>query len=224
MKITSNILSIPPYLSVAWKDIFSLHTKTDSFGLPTILVVTLRNQSQMEIPHLENSTLEEIFDAFSRYSEQEKPIEKKDGPFHFALPLKKEGEPFHAPMAHNPEQANLPNLPPEMLEKVTQIAKIFGLENTSLLPTPEPHCNCIHCQIIRSLHGGAPLSPLSMEEEVSPKDLTFRHWDIKQVDTKLYTVTNPLDAAEQYSVFLGEPIGCTCGEKKCEHIHAVLST
>ena len=40
----------------------------------------------------------------------------------------------------------------------------------------------------------------------------------------LIVVTNPLDANEHYNVFLGDPIGCTCGQKNCEHIRAVLNS
>ena len=62
------------------------------------------------------------------------------------------------------------------------------------------------------------------EEIVSDEDLAFRDWEIKQTTDEKYQVTNPLDANEQYNVFLGNPLGCTCGEKNCEHIRAVLST
>ncbi|NGX33463.1 MAG: hypothetical protein K1060chlam4_01531, partial [Candidatus Anoxychlamydiales bacterium] len=40
----------------------------------------------------------------------------------------------------------------------------------------------------------------------------------------LYRVTNPLDENEHYSVFLKDPIGCTCGKKNCEHVKAVLNS
>ncbi|MGH2612567.1 MAG: hypothetical protein ACRDFB_05905, partial [Rhabdochlamydiaceae bacterium] len=62
------------------------------------------------------------------------------------------------------------------------------------------------------------------EEEVSDEDLKFRTWDIKQENDKLYSVTNPLDKKEHYNVFLGKPLGCTCGNKNCEHIQAVLKS
>lgn len=228
MKITATILSIPPYVSVAWKDICSLHTKFDSLGDPTFLVITLKSHAQVEVPHLMREDLEEIFDAFTKYNEQEKLAEKKalEGPFHFAIPLKKlpSGDTaLPSSTAHNPDQANIPDLPPEMLGKLTQIAKIFGLEDTSLLPQPEEHCNCIHCQVIRSLHGSTPLPPIVIEEEVSENDLSFRNWEIKQTAEKLYLVTSRLDPNEHYTVFLGTPLGCTCGSKNCEHIQAVLS-
>ena len=61
-------------------------------------------------------------------------------------------------------------------------------------------------------------------EEVTIDDLRFREWDIKQTGDKLYTVANPLHAEEHYTVFLGSPIGCTCGEQNCQHIRAVLNS
>jgi hypothetical protein len=67
-------------------------------------------------------------------------------------------------------------------------------------------------------------APLEEIEEVSDEDLKFRDWEIKQTAEQLYTVTNPLDANEHYNVFLGSPLGCTCGDKNCEHIRAVLTS
>ena len=64
----------------------------------------------------------------------------------------------------------------------------------------------------------------TVEEEITEDDLKFRNWDIRQTADKLYAVTNPLDENEHYSVFLGTPLGCTCGEKNCEHIRAVLNS
>lgn len=235
MKITAKLLSIPPYVSVAWKDISTLHSKTDSTG-QLILVITLRNLTQIEVPHMDKPALEEIFHAFSHHHDQETPLENKllgGNPFQFTLPLKQgsSNDVISSSMSHNAGQADLPNLPPDILEKITQIAKIFGLEDTNLLPRAEPHCNCLHCQVMRSLQGELPItsdSAASTEEEVSLEELTFKQsdekWDVKQVAEKLYTVTNLLDANEHYNVFLGNPLGCTCGNKKCVHIHAVLST
>ena len=227
MKISAKLLNIPPYISTAWKDISSLHTKKDDRGNP-ILVVTLKNQTEVEVPTLEETSINEIFETFARYNEAEKPAIKTgiDSPFVFSIPMKKTSpiESLGPSMTHNPEQANLPNLPPEMLEKVTNIAKAFGLDDTSLLPRPETNCNCLHCQIVRSLHGETPALTAPLEEAISEEDLQFRGWDIKQTDEKLYLVTNPLDENEHYTVFLGDPLGCTCGEKTCEHIRAVLSS
>ena len=125
-------------------------------------------------------------------------------------------------MQHNPDQANLPPMSPEVLKKITMIARVFGLEDTSALPKAEPHCNCVYCQVARSLHGEE--ASFEQIEEVSDEDLKFRNWEIAQTGEKLYCVTNPLDTNEHYNVFLGTPLGCTCGSKNCEHIRAVLNS
>ena len=120
----------------------------------------------------------------------------------------------------------MPNLPLEFLLKVKEILHAFGLDRAEEMPPVEPSCNCPYCQIRRTPlnSGGSAEEAIVAEEEISDKDLSFRTWDIKQTAEKLYLVTNPLDEREQYSVFLGDPLGCTCGQKNCEHIRAVLNT
>ena len=109
-------------------------------------------------------------------------------------------------MQHNPEEANAPNLPHEILEKVTMITQTLGIENPSLLPSPESNCNCLHCQIAKAMQMGLPLKEESEEEEiVTDADLSFRSWDVEQTGDNLFTITNPIDSAEQYSVFLWQP-------------------
>ena len=100
------------------------------------------------------------------------------------------------------------------------------------MPAAEPHCNCMYCQIARafsdkeSLVDQDTVNP-EIEEAVSDVELTFREdWIInpESSNKNLYLVINPSDEAEKYTVFLGKPIGCTCGEKNCEHIRAVLNS
>jgi len=64
----------------------------------------------------------------------------------------------------------------------------------------------------------------NFDEEVKDEELTFKdEWEVKETGDKLlFSVHNPLDPKECYSVFLGDPIGCTCGKKNCDHIKAVL--
>jgi len=229
MKITSTILSIPPYLSTTWKNISSLHMREEK-GLFT-LVVILQNRVQVEVPGLDKATVDSIFEAHARYAESSEnelssmknPLE---GPFSFSLPIKPDGpiDSLGMAMQHNEEQANLPPLPPDVLNKITMIARAFGLDDATTLPKAEPHCNCIYCQVTRALQGEQTLEKVPAHEEVTDDDLKFRNWDVKQAAEKLYTVTNPLDENEYYSVFLGDPLGCTCGQKNCEHIRAVLNT
>jgi hypothetical protein len=66
----------------------------------------------------------------------------------------------------------------------------------------------------------APQEP----EEVLPEDLKFKDWEIVQKGDQIYEVISPLDKNEHYQVFLGTPLGCTCGAKNCEHIRAVLNS
>ena len=65
---------------------------------------------------------------------------------------------------------------------------------------------------------------LTQEEEVTDRDLSFQQWAIEQTGDKLFCVTNKLDRLEKYNVFLGDPVGCTCGIQGCEHILAVLKS
>jgi hypothetical protein len=223
MKITSTILSIPPYLSTTWKNISSLHVKP--VGNLFTLIVLMQNRIQVEVPNLNKETVDEIFEAHARAAEEENPLKNAlENPISFSLPVKGDGaiESLGKSLQHNPEQADLPVLPPEALKKITLIAKAFGLEDSSVLSTPEPNCNCIYCQITRALRGEEENSENG--EEISAEDLTFRDWDVKQTEDQLYIVTNPLDANEYYQVFLGTPLGCTCGHKNCEHIRAVLNS
>jgi hypothetical protein len=152
------------------------------------------------------------------------------------LPFKLGGmqgvEGLGAAMQHNIEHANAPDLPQEILEKIASIATIIAPEDVNEVPQPEPHCNCPHCQIARAINEGLgnTVRPFSgdevVQEEIVEKvldeELSFQQWEIQQTGDKLFTVVNKLVPEEKYSVFLGEPVGCTCGNEGCEHMLAVL--
>lgn len=223
MKITPKILSIPPYLSTTWKNISSLVVKPDGDFLK--LVVILQNRVQVEIPSLNKEIVDQVFEAHAKYAELEGgPLFPLDGAYHLDLPFKSAEtgpELLSSSMHHNPDQKDLPPLPPDILKKIGTIVKAFGLEDFSLIPQSEENCNCMYCQVVRSIRGE---EKEPHEELISEEDLKFKTWDIEQAGEKLYTVINPLDQNERYNVFLGEPLGCTCGQKNCEHIRAVLSS
>jgi hypothetical protein len=121
-------------------------------------------------------------------------------------------------LQHNPEQANLPPIPAHVLSKILTILQSISPNGEELLFDKEhPGCHCTSCQLARASDG-------EKEEIVDAAELTFRDWEVSQKDQKLYEVVNPLDTNEHYTVFLGDPIGCTCGSKNCEHIRAVLHT
>ena len=117
-------------------------------------------------------------------------------------------------------------MPPDVIEKITSITKALGMDIEQMnIPKAEPHCNCPYCQIAKVIQGESKDSPKEeIEEEVTEDDLRFRDWDIKQEGDKIYIVSNPLDTNEHYQVFLGNPVGCTCGEKNCEHVRTVLNS
>jgi hypothetical protein len=239
MRINAKTLSIPPYISTAWKNVLSLHI--EETGDYPLLVVTLANQTRIEIPRLDLSLMDAVFAAHEKHlnAETELPPTLSKSLF---LPLSNEEpspSPFHfnagnlesvsAYLQHNAEQMNSPNLPPEVLNKVSALSKTVGITDPNILPKAEPHCNCPHCQIARAIQNGidnelTSEETIDLEEEVSEEDLTFRTWDIHKTSDNLYLVMNPLDDVEHYSVYLGDPIGCTCGCKNCEHIEAVLKS
>lgn len=229
MMINQKILSIPPYISTAWDNVVSLHMKGGH------LMVSLKDGEVIAIPNLSGEQIEQIFSFhskflesdFSRQSVTHTASKKGMLPFHFAIGTP---ESFASVLQHQPEQKNAPDLPPEILAKITAITKIIAPDDSQHFPKPEPHCNCMHCQFARALQKGSEgekevlESTLLIEEEISLQDLSFSQWEITQAGEKLYTVINRLDSQEKYSVYLGHPIGCTCGGQNCEHIVAVLKS
>lgn len=232
--INRKILSIPPYISTSWDNVAALYMDPANEG--TTLIISMVNTNTIKIPNLNPDILTKIFQTHSDFVSEkikQKPANDPSSLFNMenvvslGFPMRLGGglEGLGAAMQHNSEQANAPSLPKEVLEKIAAVAKIMD-QDLSLSRTlkAEPHCNCMHCQIARAIVGDSPLDEQIIEEEVSDEDLKFRSWDITQTGDKLYTVSNPLEKDEHYNVYLGEPLGCTCGQKNCEHIKAVLNT
>ncbi len=225
-KIDSKSLILSPYISTSWKHVLSLSMEGSD------VIIELSSGKKISIPNLSEETIDEIFTAHASFMEQEEePTQSSKKPFEemsFGIPLQGGGgvglDNIPMAMQHNPEAKDMPDLPPEIIKKITSVAKVLGIDDPSQLPKPEPHCNCMHCQIAKALHISSGAVEENFDEEVSDEELTFRSWDIEQKSDKLYVVINPLDEKELYNVYLGDPIGCTCGEKNCEHIKAVLSS
>lgn len=259
MKITPKILSIPPYLSTSWPQIHSIYKRDNE------LVVRLVDGATISIPDLKTQEIEAIFAAHSIFIETShlgsSSTHEQQSPMHIlhtkphtniasspgqniegipGMHLNFENmESFSSALQHNLEQAHMPNLPSEILNKIAAIAKIVAPTEIPNMPRPEPHCNCPHCQIARAIHGlpaeekmgdAAPsLLPhkeevVKEEEVIDDKDLSFQEWDITQTGENLYSVVSKLEPTEKYNVFLGNPVGCTCGNSGCEHILAVLKS
>lgn len=218
MKINSKMLSLPPYVSTSWRDVQSIHQKDGC------LVISLLNGENVMITGLSEAIIDSIFAAHAAFLEEEAREEEVNPTRVFAagnFSLENVGQ----MLQHNSEQAHAPNLPREMLHKIADIAKMVVPDDPEQLPKAEPHCNCMYCQIARVISGAAPIKDSETkapEEAIDDRELSFQQWDIAQVDDSLYSVTNRLDAKETYRVFLGNPMGCTCGTLHCEHLVAVL--
>ncbi|NGX59422.1 MAG: hypothetical protein KR126chlam3_00573 [Chlamydiae bacterium] len=241
MKINQKILSIPPYISTSWKNVISLHLEEHN-GV-SVLIIGLVNGSTIEIPGLDKKSLEATFAAHEKHLELD--VTDLVGPNESSqMPMLPPGM-FENPSAilslplrfgldanmgnllqHNPEAADSPDLPKEVIEKIASLSKVVGLDNVDNFPKPEPHCNCMHCQIMKAMQEDSQNHSHDdhEDEEVSEDDLRFREWDIDQKGDNLFIVTNPFNAEEHYNVFLGNPVGCTCGQPNCEHIRAVLNS
>jgi hypothetical protein len=244
MKINSKIFNLPPYISTSWNKISSLHMNGNN------LLVTLFNGEVISIPNLPPTLVETIFACHAAFLEEEAAkktsnppdISRANHPLAQMMMGMEQGveSPFrfgfgtldgmNSVLDHNPAQADSPEIPKEILQKIASIAKIVAGDENMPMPKAEPHCNCVHCQIARAVANGIQeahpqwSSTQITEEPISEADLLFQEWDIKEIGPKIYSVAHRLDPAKKYQVYLGEPLGCTCGEPGCEHILAVLKS
>lgn len=222
MRINEKVLSLPPYISTSWANISHLQMNQHSE-----LEVILHNGSLVKVPGLSKEELEQVFLCHAKSIEDTAPV----GDDHFGLNpgmVLSGMENFTGMMQHDPNQSGASDLPSEVLAKIADMGKFLGINtDTFNIPEGEPDCNCPYCQISRAVHGhvkGPDLQENIENTEVSNEELTFREWNVDQKNEKLYEVTNPFDANEKYSVYLGDPIGCTCGKNNCDHILAVLKS
>ncbi len=232
MKITPKILSIPPYLSTRWENVTALRVEGGN------LLVSLADGTICSIPDLSEETINTVFATHAQISEKiESEKEDLSGLVSgmrsgikdiFGL-FSKLGEnsitSLGKVLEHDPSNTEMPNLPDEIVKKVELLLNIIPQEDVLEMPPAESGCNCMYCQINRILRQETPHAEtdlLSSEEPVEETELEFSQWNVENIDEKLYKVTNKLDPKEEYRVFLGDPIGCTCGKPHCDHILAVL--
>lgn len=229
IKINEKILSIPSYISTKWSNIVSIYMNNG------LLHINLLDENIIPIPDLDKETIDLIFKYHALYLESHQDDLTNDyelsyGKNDISEILEQVNTtmqigigPMHGianSMQHNPRQSDAPDLPQEILEKIAAISKILKADN-AILPEAFPSCNCFHCQIARTLN---PCKKDENEESIYDSELNFQQWDIAQTGENLFSVMNRLDHNESYHVYLGEPIGCTCGKQGCEHIIAVLKT
>lgn len=237
MQVDETALSLPPFLSTSWDNVLSIHMEVQEMeneDPSDLLIVTLISGTEIEIPGLSDQLVDKIFEAHSNYlkkasarntrEEDDEMLASITLPMSIGIPSESG---MMTIMDHTPEQSHLADLPKEMLARIAGTLLEIGIPDDAT-PKGEPHCNCPYCQIAREIakqkNGTSILDELEEEEEVSDSDLKFRDWDVIKEDEKLYSVKNPFDHTESYSVFLGSPLCCTCGLKNCAHIKAVLET
>lgn len=232
MLINSKILSIPPFISAQWNQIEFITTENDS------VIVHFRSGKEAEIPEASPELIQKIFQAHKSFAESERQIALPP------IPPLPQGTPLFGtsdikvafssmdpgsvgiPLQHLEELRDAPNIPPEVLEKVRSVSKLVPPEDLVNSAKPVENCNCPFCQIASAIHEDASLKLAQEieEETVDDADLKFEEWKIEQKGDKLFEVQSKLDSDESYSVYLGEPVGCTCGKQGCEHILAVLKS
>lgn len=247
IKITEQLISIPPHISTTWDKIIFLQTTEDFETKNLILVIHLLDGKVVQIPGLDSTLIDIVFAAHMQYLEGRgnqtvqsteppkslsnllqqltglSPEQLSSMPIRLGISTFPGIEGIEMAFQHNQEQANAPNMPLEILDKITSMAKMMSGGDLGAFAKAEPHCNCMHCQVCRAITGTSKLEQVQeIDESVSEEDLTFKSWEIDQLGENLFKVSHPLDPKEEYSVFLGTPVGCTCGQNHCEHIKAVL--
>lgn len=241
MLINRDVFSLPPYISTSWGHVMALFMREGTLN------VVLSDGTMIKIPRLASEVVERIFAAHASYLEEQSGKGLRQQPREgggvttFEMPFRLNIgnlEGLATALQHSPEQADMPDLPSEMLEKIGTMAKIAGLSDPEQIPKAEPHCNCAHCQIARAIYKSmtgeglarAPSevktastsSPLKTGSSLNTGD-ALEKWIVEQCDEHLYQVINREDADENYKVYLGEgQVGCNCGEHGCDHILAVL--
>lgn len=250
MEINPRFISLPPLLSVAWHQVASIHMEED------LLVVTLISGSSIELPNLPTEIIKRIFTAHcfflrhdppartaqqlsqARAREQQNSIspllDAAVGDSSDQIAGIRVGftslDGISSALQHDPTMSQAPDIPQEVLNKIAAVSKILAPDESDVLPKAEAGCNCMHCQIIRTIQSelGKPEDKnekLGSDEEqimVTDEELTFQEWEIRQDGEKIFSVISRSEPNEQFQVHLGEPIGCTCGEVGCKHIVAVL--
>lgn len=222
MKITVELISIPPFISTSWSEIAAI-TK------PSINTVTfmLKNGTSIDVSDLEEHTINEIFTCHQEFLLNKAENNTKKVPFDLeqVTSLGLSDLPFlGGSFTHSTALSDSPNIPESLLSRIRSLSSQTNFSDITLasMPTAVDACNCPYCQIVNAMRPVA--ESIDSDKVVSDEDLTFSQWEITPQENNLYTVTNIENKEEQYSVFLGTPIGCTCGTNNCSHIKAVLES
>lgn len=231
MIINREVFSLPPYISTSWGHVAALYMKDD------VLVVALDEGIVISIPSLVPNIVQQIFDAHAAYLTEEakrgqtkQKLREMEGTvveFPFKTSMGLDGM-MSSSMQHNPEQAHAPDIPKDILNKIVGITKLLGPEDANQFPKAEPHCNCMYCQIARAVHSALDdddaieIVAENKREPIAPPTPHESSWIVAKEDEHIYNVHHKDSPEETFKVFLGDQVGCTCGQSGCAHMLAVL--
>lgn len=233
--VTEKFLHISPYLSTTWSEVSSLRQEGPN------LFIALKNFTEVKIPFLKEKQLEAIFTFHEKYLDHffsaKQPLIESPPPF--AQDLLSSFQPSRekmlqfaigtpgdiSDMEHNPHLKDLPELDPEVIKKIVSIVKVLTPEGEEAFLSKESveGCNCPACQIRHFLEKENQ-SGITQEEEFLEKPTEVMPWIISSVGENLYKVESKENPEEVAHVFLGNPLGCSCGEHGCPHLIAVLKS
>jgi hypothetical protein len=228
--ITDRFISIPPKVSVSWREITSLYMRDEGLHL------LLKGGELVVLHDLSDEMIDKIFHHHALHLDRRAEERHREvmGPLGRLMQLPEGTESVvrigFAPLdamgmmvQHNPDQKDAPPLPNDLIEKISGVLRLLSPDDPDALPKPEGNCYCFHCQIARSIQPAAEKDE-EIDEEINPSELSFSDWEVQEAGDKLFSVTNKLNKEERYSVYLGTPVGCTCGRENCEHIVSVLKS
>ncbi len=249
MKINQRVLHIPPYISCKWSEIASIRVET--IEGKDLLHVHLLSGAKATVLNLTQDEIDLIFKMHVHHleevaEEEEKFKNVKEIPFFsnlfqappmdanvatsFGAPISfhlDANDPSSLFQGHNPQFSQSPPLPKEILDKITLIAKAIGGDMIKEVE-PVELCNCFFCQIARALKNERTEDRKPHVPKNLPKDLLRGgidpEWMVDEVGPHMFRVVSREEPEVIYQVYLGEPIGCSCGSNRCQHIIAALKS
>lgn len=228
MQINKKMLSIPPYISTQWGCIVSIAQNKES---EEALDFSLTNEIVISVPNLSKEDQKKIFRTHQEYLTSCQEVSEAQiftllsgdsvSPTQVSIPASAS---FFPLLQHSVEVSGLPEIPKETILKMTQVFDDLTTHQNPFYKAPEPHCQCMYCQIARVVHDEVG----SLEgEDNSTKDAVdttiSKGWHVKEYSPDQFEVSSPNASNGPFVVTLSPP-SCSCGSASCEHIAAVLYT
>lgn len=236
MKINSNVISIPPYITTSWENVNVINVEIDK-DKKKILIISLESGDQIKIPELSDEDIHNVTSSFESFIEKTSNEQNfvdhnsmisgltevfqqfiNDGKTSQATMSQSPGiGVVKVPLGHSALHSNMPIFDPESLRNIIKTIKAIG-EGRNLFEKGEYQecCNCIYCQACKFLQEE------KTENELKEENLEFASsWNVEEVNSNEYLVSNK-ENNSTFNVKLEPSVACSCGSNKCEHIRIVL--